>query len=88
MDNHTAEREIRPLVMGRKNYLFQGSDRGGEGAAVIYTLIGSARLNGIEPYAYIRAVLEKIGDHPINPIDELLPWRLELDQQESLPQAA
>lgn len=88
MDNNTAEREIRPLVMGRKNYLFQGSDRGGEGAAVIYTLIGTARLNGIEPYAYIRAVLEKIADHPINRIDELLPWRLELDQQESLPQAA
>lgn len=88
IDNNTAERAIRPLVMGRKNYLFQGSDRGGESAAVIYTLIGTARLNDIEPFAYLRAVFERIADHPINRIDELLPWRLDLVRSESLRQAA
>jgi hypothetical protein len=78
IDNNTAEREIRPLILGRKNYLFHGSDRGGESAAVIYTLIGNARLNGVEPFAYLRAVLERIAAHPIHRIDALLPWNLEL----------
>lgn len=76
IDNNTAERTIRPLVLGRRNYLFAGSDGGGESAAVIYSLIGTARLNGVEPYAYLRAVFERIADHPINRIDALLPWRL------------
>jgi transposase len=76
IDNNTAERAIRPLVMGRKNYLFAGSDHGGESAANIYSLIGTALLNGVEPYAYLRQVLERIADHPINRIDELLPWHL------------
>jgi transposase len=76
VDNNTAERAIRPLVLGRRNYLFAGSDGGGESAAVIYSLIGTARLNGIEPFAYLRTVFERIADHPINLIDELLPWRL------------
>jgi hypothetical protein len=75
-------------VLGRRNYLFAGSDGGGQSAAAIYTLIGTARLNDIEPFAYLRAVLERIADHPINRIDELLPWRLELVQAESLRQAA
>jgi len=88
IDNNTAERAIRPLVMGRKNYLFQGSDRGGESAAAIYTLIGTARLNDIEPFAYLRAVFERIADHPINRIDELLPWRLDPVRNESLREAA
>jgi transposase len=74
--NNTAERAIRPLVLGRRNYLFAGSDGGGQSAAVIYSLIGTARLNGIEPFAYLRTVFERIADHPINRIDELLPWRL------------
>jgi transposase len=78
IDNNTAEREIRPLVMGRKNYLFQGSDRGGDNAAVIYTLIGTARLNNVEPYAYLRSVFERLADHPAARIDELLPWNIEL----------
>ncbi|WP_429569130.1 IS66 family transposase [Paraburkholderia sp. JPY419] len=76
VDNNTAERAIRPLVLGRRNYLFAGSDGGGQSAAVIYSLIGTARLNGIEPFAYLRTVFERIADHPINRIDELLPWRL------------
>ena len=64
------------LVLGRRNYLFAGSDGGGESAAVIYSLIGTARLNGFEPFAYLRTVFERIADHPINRIDELLPWSL------------
>jgi transposase len=76
VDNNTAERSIRPLVLGRRNYLFAGSDGGGESAAIIYSVIGTARLNDVEPFAYLRAVFERIADHPINRIDELLPWRL------------
>lgn len=76
IDNNSAEREIRPIVLGRKNYLFQGSDHGGEHAAVIYTIIGSAKLNGREPYAYLVEVLDRIAEHPINKIDRLLPWVL------------
>ena len=76
MDNNTAERAIRPLVLGRRNYLFAGSNGGGESAAVMNSLIGTARLNCIEPFAYLRTVFERIADHPINRIDELLPWRL------------
>ncbi|RIY38643.1 IS66 family transposase [Neopusillimonas maritima] len=87
IDNNTAERSIRPLVIGRRNYLFAGSDGGGHSAAVIYSLISTARLNDVEPYAYLRAVLERIADHPINQIDELLPWRLAL-QNDPLLKAA
>lgn len=60
----------------RKNYLHLGSDGGGDSAAVIYTLIGTAKLNGIEPQAYLRHVLERIADHPSNRIDELMPWAM------------
>ena len=76
--NNTAERTIRPIVLGRRNYLFAGSDSGGESAANIYTLIGTALLNGVEPYAYLREVLGRIADHPINRIDDLLPWNVEV----------
>jgi transposase len=62
------------VALGRKNYLFAGSDRGGESAAAIYSLIGTARLSGIDPESYLRNVLSRIADHPINRIDELLPW--------------
>ncbi|MDQ3937279.1 MAG: IS66 family transposase [Chloroflexota bacterium] len=72
--NNSAERAIRPLALGRKNYLFAGSDRGGERAATLYTLIQSAILNGLDPEAYLRDVLARIADHPINRIDDLLPW--------------
>lgn len=72
--NNVAERALRGVAVGRKNYLHFGSDGGGESAAVMYTLIGTAKLAGIEPQAYLRHVLERIADHPINRIDELLPW--------------
>jgi len=74
IDNNAAERAIRPLALGRKNYLFAGSDAGGERAAAIYSLIGSAVLNGLNPEAYLRDVLTRIADHSINRISELLPW--------------
>ena len=74
VDNNAAERALRAVALGRKNYLFCGSDAGGDRAAAIYSLIGTAKLNGIDPEAYLRYVLERIADHPINRIDELLPW--------------
>ena len=76
IDNNAAERSLRTVVLGRKNYLFCGSDTGGERAAAIYGLIGTAKLNGINPEAYLREVLSRIADHPINRIEELLPWNL------------
>ena len=76
MDNNAAERALRAVALGRKNYLFAGSDGGGERAAAIYSLLGSAKLNGIDPEAYLSAVLRRIADHPINRIAELLPWNL------------
>ena len=76
IDNNAAERALRAVAIGRKNYLFAGSDNGGEHAAAMYSLIGSAKLNGINPEAYLRTVLTRIADHPINRIEELLPWNL------------
>jgi hypothetical protein len=88
IDNNAAERALRDVALGRKNYLFAGSDAGGERAAAIYSLIGTAKLNGLDPEAYLRAVLARIADHPINRIDELLPWNVDLDRGVPLPQAA
>src|ERR1700690_2861026 len=76
IDNNSAERALRVVALGRKNFLFAGSDGGGESAAAIYSLIGSAKLNGLDPEAYLREVLTCIADHSINPIEELLPWNI------------
>ena len=76
IDNNAAERALRAVAVGRKNYLFAGSDRGGERAAALYSLIGSAKLNGLDPESYLREVLMRIADHPIRRIEELLPWNL------------
>lgn len=74
IDNNAAERSIRGIALGRKNWLFAGSDTGGERAAAIYSLIETCKLNGIDPQAYLRSVLTCIADHPINRITGLLPW--------------
>ncbi len=71
---------MRAVAIGRKNYLFAGSDSGGERAAAMYSLIGSAKLNGLDPEAYLREVLVRIADHPINRIAELLPWNVVLPE--------
>jgi len=76
IDNNAAERSLRAVALGRKNYLFAGSDIGGERAAAFYSLIGTAKLNGHDPEAYLRTVLERIAEYPINRVDELLPWNL------------
>ncbi len=74
LDNNAAERSMRPIAVGRKNYLFMGSKRGGKSAAIAYTLIETAKLNNIDPQAWLADTLAHIADHKINRIDELLPW--------------
>jgi transposase len=78
VDNNIAENAMRGIAIGRKNYLFAGSDTGGERASTIYTLVQTAKLNGLNPETYLRDILAKIADgHPINRIDALLPWQAE-----------
>jgi hypothetical protein len=74
MSNNAAERAIRPLALGRKNFLFAGSDEGGRRAAIVYTLIETARLNDLDPEAWLADVISRIADQPINRVDKLLPW--------------
>jgi len=80
IDNNAAERAMRNVVLGRKNYLFAGSDKGGERAAAIYSLIETAKLNGLDPEAWLRDVLARIADHPINRVNDLLPWNWSADR--------
>ena len=84
IDNNAAERALRVVALGRKNFLFAGSDQGGERAAAMYSLLGSAKLNGLDPEIYLQYVLERIADHPISRIDELLPWNVSLTVPGSL----
>jgi transposase len=79
IDNNAAERALRVVALGRKNYLFAGSDNGGDRAAAIYSLLGSAKLNGLDPEIYLQHVLERIADHPISRINDLLPWNVTID---------
>jgi transposase len=88
LDNNAAERALRTIALGRKNHLFAGADTGGERAAGIYSLIGTAKLNDIDPEAYLRRILERIAEHPINRIDELLPWNVAASLTPRVQQAA
>ena len=83
-----AERALRAVALGRKYYLFVCSDKGCDRAAAMYTLLGTAKLNGLDPEAYLRHVLERIAEHHINRIDELLPWNIKAQLDESTELAA
>jgi hypothetical protein len=74
ISNNAAERAVRPVALGRKNYVFAGSDAGGQRAAAVYTLVETAKLNGLDPESYLRDVLGRVAVHPLNRIAELLPW--------------
>jgi hypothetical protein len=74
LDNNPAERALRVVAIGRKNYLLAGSDAGGQRAAAMYSLIETAKLNGLDPQAYLADVLARIADHPAKRIADLLPW--------------
>ena len=80
IDNNAAERSIRGIALGRKNYLFAGSDAGGNRATAIYSLIETAKFNAIDPETYLRDILARIADHKINRIAELLPWYWQTQQ--------
>lgn len=81
LTNNAAERSLRTLALGRKSWLFAGSDRGGERAAVMYTLIGTAKLNDIDPQAWLADVLKRIAEHPAQKLHELLPWNWKTEHQ-------
>jgi transposase len=76
IDNSAAERALRGVALGRNNFLFMGSDAGGERAAAMYSLVETAKLNGLDPQAYLREVFDRIADHPVNRVEELLPWHV------------
>ncbi|MFU1579491.1 IS66 family transposase, partial [Escherichia coli] len=81
IDNNIAENALRGVDVGRKNWLFAGSDSGGEHAAVLYSLIGTCRLNNVEPEKWLRYVIEHIQDWPTNRVRDLLPWKVDLSSQ-------
>ena len=75
VDNNSAERSMKPIALGRKNFLFVGSEGGGKSAAIAYTLIETAKLNGVDPQAWLTDVLGRIAEHKITRLDDLMPWR-------------
>ena len=90
LDNNTAENAVRPVAVGRKNYLFMGSEAGGKSAAIAYTLIETAKMNKVNPEAWLAWVLERIQDHPANRINDLMPWAYQdmIEAQEQCALAA
>lgn len=81
IDNNLIENQVRPLALGRKNYLFAGSHQGAKHAAILYSLFGSCKLNGLDPFKYLHAVLDKLPDHPIIRISELLPCYVRFEEE-------
>ncbi len=81
IDNNLIENQVRPLALGRKNYLFAGSHQGAKNAAILYSLFGSCKLNGLDPFKYLEAVLDKLPDYPINKISDLLPCYLRFKEE-------
>ena len=84
LTNNAAERALRPLCLGRRSWLFAGSDRGGVRAAAMYTLIGTAKLNDVDPQAWLADVLDRIADLPQTRLHELLPWNWKAERQQAL----
>ena len=84
LTNNASERALRGICLGRKSWLFAGSDRGGERAAVMYTLIGTAKLNDVDPQAWLADVLARIAGTPQTRLHELLPWHWKADREQAL----
>ena len=82
MTNNAAERELRAIAVGRRNWTFAGSDEGGRRAAALYTLIATAKLNDVDPQAWLADILARLHDHPAKRIDELLPWNWRRERQQ------
>ena len=74
LDNNTAERAVKPVAIGQKNWMFAGSEGGGKAMAIAFTLIETAKLNDVDPQAWLTWVLAQIADHKITRLDELMPW--------------
>lgn len=79
--NNAAERELRGVALGRKAWLFAGSDLGGERAAAMYSLVATAKLSDVDPRAWLADVLARIADHPLSKLDELMPWNWAREMQ-------
>ena len=88
ISNNAAERALRGIALGRKSWLFCGSDRGGQRAAMMYSLIVTAKMNGVDPQAWLADILARIADHPAHRLDDLLPWRWTASQVNAVNQAA
>jgi transposase len=88
LSNNAAERQLRGIALGRKSWLFAGSDRGGERAAVMLTLIHTAKLNDVDPRAWLADVLARLPDYSARRIDELLPWNWKSHQAAQTQAAA
>jgi hypothetical protein len=88
LTNNAAERELRGVALGRKARMFAGSDRGGERAAAMYSLIATAKLNGVDPRAWLADVLARIADHSVTRLHELLPWHWKTAQAMPAAKAA
>ena len=88
LTNNAAERALRGFALGRKSWLFAGSERGADRAAIMATLIMTAKLNDIDPQAWLAHVLGRIADHPANRLDQLLPWNWSIDARSAAPPQA